>query len=571
MQDLRIIDTLAPFGVPNSAGPINWSKVDFAALGQNGELNAVTIARILERSKLYLQRARAAGYNAVSVDDLAHLAVHNFYPPPLKRRLATYQKMYAQFFALAHAENMRIFITTDFLFHNAAISAHLHQTGTTVERFFEATLQNVFRSFPKIDGIILRIGETDGRDVHGDFVSQLQLRTPGDANIFLKTILPFFEQTNKTLIFRTWTVGVHKIGDLIWNRATFNTVFGDIASANLVISMKFGETDFMRYLKLNPLFFTSDHKKIIELQTRREWEGMGQLPSFVGWDYQTYRDQLADAKNMIGIYVWCQTGGWSSPTWANATFLDDGLNFWDELNTFVTAQLFKGISVETALADFCAAHGIVDVRKFIALLRLADQVICEGLYIKEFASQQLYFRRTRLPTLLWVMWDTVRPSDVMATLLRTFVRDKQQAMREGYTSAKIAQHMAAIGNELHLPKEVLRSLAFTAATFTIFAKMREHALVGLDATQLLALQKDITAYEKIYPHHYVFAAEPLRQPAMILQILIRIVVRHRSAYRILDRVLLATSPFQKIIARHYFAATNPQLTQQAMGITAIFE
>jgi len=556
--------------LPHAHGQINWSKANFAALEQNGELTDATVKHILQQSRTYLRRVSQLGYNAVGVDDLAHLVVHDFYHSPLKRRLAMYQKMYAQFFELARAQGQRIFATTDYLFSNPTIDAHLQQTGSSAEDFFADCLTKLFTTFPQIDGIILRVGERDGHDVRGDFLSRLQLSTPAQANAFLKKVLPIFEKAGKTLIFRTWTVGVHPIGDLIWNPDTFAAVFGDIASPSLIISMKFGDTDFMRYLALNPLFFASDHQKIIELQTRREWEGMGILPNFVGWDYQKYRDQLAKAKKLIGIYVWCQTGGWANGTWDGLTFLRDS-SFWTELNTYVTARLFAGgESVEAAVAAFCADYKITNASNFLLLLQLVDHAAREGLYIKEFASTPLYFRRTRLPSLAYIMWDTVVANSVLTALLRTAVGDKTLAVRQGYEAAKTAQQAVQLAQQLKLPGEVLRSLQFGAATYNVLAIVREHLLVGLPVERFAAFEKLYATYRRDWLEHYrvdIAALQKIGRSPVWLQTLTRHGVRGQSKYRLFDRVLLATSPLQGFVARRVLK----QLANQSMGIGAIFE
>lgn len=58
------------------------------------------------------------------------------------------------------------------------------------------------------------------------------------ARSMLNRLLPLFEHYGKSLVFRTWTVDAHAIGDLIWNRQTFDRVFKGIDSPRLIISMK---------------------------------------------------------------------------------------------------------------------------------------------------------------------------------------------------------------------------------------------------------------------------------------------------------------------------------------------
>jgi len=74
--------------------------------------------------------------------------------------------------------------------------------------------------------------------------------------------------------------------------------------------MEHSESDFFRHLPLNSNFFRTNIPKIVELQSKREYEGCGEFPSFIGFDHERYARELASAPNMLGISVWCQTGGW---------------------------------------------------------------------------------------------------------------------------------------------------------------------------------------------------------------------------------------------------------------------
>jgi hypothetical protein len=256
--------------------------------------------------------------------------------------------------------------------------------------FLRELVEDVLESFPEIEGLVFRVGEVDGRDVNEAFTSRLAVRTPRDAQDFLLALLPAFERRGRTLILRTWSVGAHRIGDLIWNRDTFQQVFGDIRSDRLIISMKFGETDFFRYLPLNRQFFRSPHRKLVELPARREYEGCGMFPSFVGFDYARYLAQLEGAENLEGVMVWCQTGGWTRfhpLTWVGAG------SVWNEINAWVTVRLCRDRqSPEQAVQSWCDAHGRGgQVGSVLELLRLSDEVVRELLYIDDFAERKLFF------------------------------------------------------------------------------------------------------------------------------------------------------------------------------------
>jgi hypothetical protein len=575
VQSLRIIDTLSPFfpEIPSQAD-INWSKVPFASLETDGDLSTATQKLIVARWQKYLKEVAEMGYNAISVDDLAHLVVHDFYGGDLKRRLKQYRRLYTRLFDVAKSKGMQIFVNSDYIFRNAAIETHL-ASGRTAENFFKDTLALAFDTFPQIDGVILRIGENDGIDVQGDFLSSLEIRSPAQANAMLKWLLPLFEQYGKTLVFRTWSIGAYAIGDLIWNPATFDKAFGSISSPNFIISMKFGDTDFMRYLKLNPLFFRSQHRKIIELQTRREWEGMGVIPSFVGWDYERYLAELQAAKSVEGVHVWCQTGGWANSSWYNTAFLDAGGSFWNELNTYVVAHMANsGISAEEAVRVFCASRRIADADTFLKLLKKAETAILEGLYIQEFAQQTLYFRRTRMPSLLWIAWDRVLADTMTVYFLRAFIRGPQAAVSQGRKAARAAAEMVVLAKKLKLPRQAIDSTQFAADTFALLADVRGYICLGISDAERAGLSKRIAAYHAQYPQHYRLPTDiqskQLQAPSPLLTFMIRLAVRRRNKYRLFDRLLLATSPLQLRIARYYFKKAAPHLTDKAMGIDIVF-
>lgn len=103
--------------------------------------------------------------------------------------------------------------------------------------------------------MVFRIGESDGLDIKEEFRSQLVLKSPATVNRRLKAVLPIFEHHGRCCIFRTWTVGAHEVGDLIWHHATLEKTVAGITSPALVLSMKYGESDFFSIPVFEPEFF----------------------------------------------------------------------------------------------------------------------------------------------------------------------------------------------------------------------------------------------------------------------------------------------------------------------------
>ena len=571
-RQLHIIDTLGPFfiDIPDRK-TINWSKVIFSDLEVNSRLSSSTQKQIIANFELYIEKVSCLGYDSISIDDLAHLVIFPFYNQSLQALLTDYQNLYKQLFRIAKSHNMHIFVNTDYLFFNSDIKDYLSSHDVAPDDFYMQALEYAIKEFSEIDGVILRVGEKDGKDVSGTFLSQLLLKTPAQANRLIKKILPLFEQHNKTLIFRTWTIGAYKIGDLIWNEKTYDAVFSSIKSDALVISMKFGDTDFMRYLTLNPLFFRGSHKKIIELQTRREWEGMGTFPSFVGWDYSHYLEELSQNENIIGIHVWCQTGGWAKKAWTNLTYLENS-SFWNELNTEVTIDIARNhLTVEESIGRFCERRLITNPERFIELLRYADVAIKKGLYISELAEMQLYFRRTRIPPLMWLTWDNIHVPPMVVYLHRVLLPRNNRLLSEGDEAINATEKMIEIAHELQLNKKVLVSLEFEYATMIILKELRRYIHKNPSQKELTRINRQITTYKKDFPQHYsIPKLVPVKQ-RRLPHALLRPFLRESLSYRKRDKVFLKTSPVQARLVRYYLRLSKSRLENQSMGFEMFFK
>jgi hypothetical protein len=430
---------------------------------------------------------------------------------------------------------LRIFAVTDYCFCNDAIAAHLAATATSPLEFFAETVDIALRQH-RLDGLVLRLGESDGVDVTGVFTSRLMVRRPAEARRVVARLLPLFERAGGTLIVRTWTLGAFPIGDLIWNSATWDAVFAGLESEALVVSLKYGVADFFRYLDVNPLFFHGPQWKLIEFQARREYEGMGEFPSFTGWMHARHRDALrAGGARMAGCSV-VQAGGWSP--WSQLAFVEAG-SLWSELNLFTTLRIWLGESPDDAIRAFCAGRSQAngDPETFLAFLRHADRAIEQGLYIREFAERSLYFRRVRIPPLVWTSWRDVTATGLVALLHRHIVTDPTAAVIEGREAVAEVEAMCALAPELGLPAA---PLAFQLDTFRILALARE-VLLGADTPETWRrLEVLLPDYRLRYPEGYRFAldSDSLAGADRLARLMLRLALRHRHGYRLRDRLML---------------------------------
>lgn len=550
MEKLYIIDAIGPFFKANSKKTINWSKIPFAKYEKDDGLSPKTAEHILEDFVVFLEKAKEAGYNAISLDDLPHMVIFPFYTPKTKDILNRFLALYRQIFKLTQEKKMKIFINADIMFYNQEMEAWIAAgKGTAFDLLLQAVDQCL--SALPIDGVIFRIGECDGMDVKGIFKSALSLKTPKQVNQLIRELLLLFEEHNKFLIFRTWTVGVFPIGDLMWNARTYDQAFQHIDSSNFIASLKYGDTDFYSGLELNSLLFHGNHQKLIELQTRREREGFGEFPFYVGWDYEGYANQLKNCNQLVGISVWCQTGGWTR--WNNRTYLTHSSR-WNELNTFAAVQLFR----HEKSADSCILEtfGHAD---WIRFLRLFSEYFVEILYPKEIVQTPLYFRRLRVPPCLWLFWDSVTLSPLILSFYR-LIQTSPLSFAE-----KEIDSLCQLGKKLRI-----RDIDYYGDTLRILMEVRSALTEAIDKQDL---KKRIKQFKKKYPDSFKFKIQSTWQASKPMGLFLRFVLRNRPAYRLIDRIWL--NPPISIILRLVLTQNQKHMpkfvNRKAMNLDLIFK
>lgn len=200
-------------------------------------------------------------------------------------------------------------------------------------------LNELFDTFPDLDGLVIRTGETylnnvpyhtgNGPITNGE-ESHVKL-----INLLLEEVCI---KRNKKIFYRTWSFGgIHedpKYYVNVTNRIQPN--------ANLVFSIKHTKGDYHRTFDFNPTLGVGKHGQIIEVQCQREYEGKGAYPNYVmhgvinGFEEfskntpqkgNTCLNDIKDSPNFKGVWSWSRGGGWVGPYITN--------EFWCKLNTYV--------------------------------------------------------------------------------------------------------------------------------------------------------------------------------------------------------------------------------------------
>lgn len=573
-MQIFLIDATGPFFRQYRKRHINWSKIPFHSFPKKKSDLERYFKLIEEDMDLFTAKVSAIGFTAVTLDDVVHLTQHEWLEPEINRWIQSYGECYRRLFAICKNRGLAVYITMDILSLTPLLREKINGNRKIAREYIRTLIDTTLVTYPEVQGIIIRIGECDGKDVKGLFKSELMLRTPKQVNLLLKDLIPLFEKRNRTLILRTWTVGAYPVGDLIWHKGTIARILKGIDSKHFILSLKYGESDFFRYQPLNKHFFHHKVQKIVEFQARREYEGCGEYPSFIGWDLAVYQAQLQQAENLIGMSVWCQTGGWVP--FRRLTYLEKS-GIWNELNVYLCIKIFKEHqSVEQAVAQFASSVGIADADTLLEFLELNDYVIKHLLYTRPFAEQKLYFRRVRIPGLISVYWNNIFINHSVRKVLRYHVSDWETCVQQGETSLAQIKRMKELAGQLNLPQE---DIEYMYDTFNIIQLARKYYFLPYDERRGKEIKKAKRKYKKKYPkqirprYRVKTNFDPFTLRTTHIKWLTRILLRKKRGYRVIDRLI--TLHFMGVAYRLLVRA-RPKLIpkfarKHAMGIETIFK
>jgi len=471
-------------------------------------LDGEKAARVYADWTAYVGRMSEMGNNAVVLD--AFLETLNFdrvgtglevYPgdAPLRGRHLGYRSFYDALARQAAAVGMDTYLKTDLPVVTPDLERYFRERLGGADagdpRFWEvyaAAFEELFETMPGIAGVVVRIGEAGPLfNVEGiEYASYMGVRTPKQLKLMLRTLLPVFERHDRTFVFRSWSVGLGPLGDLHNDPGTYMDALGSIDSPALVVSTKFVAGDYFGFLPLNPTLLVGDHRRIIEYQARREYEGFGALPNYLGHAHREALRQVMGANpNVVGTSLWTQEGG---PLRAGPLSLYDVTGFWrwTDANVYATSRLAvdpgadpRALALEWAQAAFDA-----DPATGAALADILDtsrEALEKALYVRPFAQRQVKIVGMEVPPILWIFeWDQIGGwSSVLSTLYRTVRDDIETPIAEGHEAVRLTRDMRAdlLALEPALGQHpdwtaMVRSLDYQASLFGTLGEFRAYFL-----------------------------------------------------------------------------------------------
>ncbi len=414
----------------------------------------------------YLRRIVADGYNALAfpglIEFITFTGVDGVYPDGddhVAKALAL-REAFTPFWDRAEELGVRVFLRTDMLTLTTPLERYLTERfgslDTESSEFWEvytAALDELYAAAPALDGVLIRIGEA-GRvyDVEGwDYYSSLAVTTVDAVRTMLEAFTDQAERSGREIIFRSWSVGVGAVGDMHTDSDSYQEVLDGIDSPALIVSTKYTLGDFYSWLPLNDTLLQGDQRRIVEFQSRREFESSGAFPNDLGAEYAwALRTLLAGNDRIEGIWSWAQDGG---PWRAGPMILYGTTGFWQlaDLDSELAvrlardpdsdpAQITRGWAQEWFSDDPAT---IAAIRQVMALSRTAIE---QGLYIEPYADQRVFAIGLEPPPMMWIFeWDILTGDSAALDVIYAIVRDDVDAALAGaQTASDAAAEMVAL-------------------------------------------------------------------------------------------------------------------------------
>lgn len=445
---------------------LNTDVVREALLPQAPWVDPAAVARIDAQFRQLVDHSAAQGYNGVVLPGFLEYVTfakvgdgRAVYPAGDSHvdRAKALVAAFGPVFRYAEDMGMKVFLLTDMLAVSPPLEAYLTRTvgGLDVAdprlwAVYQAGLAELFESMPFVDGLMVRIGE--GGEVYAqdgwDYSSRLAVTTDAAVRTMLRALLDTAGQADREVIFRTWTVGVGAVGDLHTNPDSYRQVLGGFDDPHLIVSTKYTLGDFYSHLPLNSTLLAGEHRRIVEFQARREFEGFGSLPNDLGVLHrQALREFLAANPKVEGVWNWTQDGG---PLRAGPMSLYLREGFWQlyDLNTYAVARLAWDPDADPAqlTADWAYRTFSGDQATVAAIgqaMALSREALTKGLYIGPYADRTVKALGLEPPPMMWIFeWDIATGDSAALDSIYAVTGGRvDQAIAEGEQAAVLARRM----------------------------------------------------------------------------------------------------------------------------------
>jgi hypothetical protein len=463
-------------------------------------VDRAALATATREMRAYVDHVLSLGYNAIAIPGFveyltfADVGVYDADDPHVARARAL-RAAFGPLWRYAHDRGMRVFLRTDMLALTTPLEEYFDELGLTPEddelwAVYQTGLDELYAAMPYVDGLLLRIGE--GGSIYNlpgwDYYSELAVTSVDAVRTMLLAFIDQAERADKEVIFRTWSVGIGAVGDMHTDPASYDAVLDGIVSDHFIVSTKYSLGDFYSYLPFNDTLEIGQQRRIVELQSRREFEAFGAIPNDLGTVHaEALRHFLAANPLVEGIWAWTQDGG---PWRAGPMTMELKTGLWQlyELNTYTAARLAQDPGQDPAelTADWARRWFSDDpatVRAIGEAMALSREAVAKGLYISTFADQRVFALGLEPPPMMWLFeWDIVTGDSATLDLIHEVSKDRlDEAIAEGHDAVDVAERMrtlladtdAATWRDPDLRTEMVAAVDYEISQFEVLAAYRE--------------------------------------------------------------------------------------------------
>jgi hypothetical protein len=348
------------------------------------------------------------------------------------------------------------------------------------QEIHRALFNEIFRDFPQIDGLIVRVGETYLFDtphhcgntavpLHGEGIN------PEWSQQQYVKLLHFLREEicvrhDRMLIQRTWDI----FNDRFHSDPNFYLAVAEKVPPHpkFLFSIKHTALDFFRRVKVNPSLGLGHHPQIIEVQCQREYEGKGAFPCYIGHMISEGFPEnkkpvglgtLLQRPNIRGVFTWSRGGGWFGPYLKN--------EFWCRLNVHVISVLTQNpLKPEPEIfADFCRDTMRMDEAStgaFRKACELSSQALLLGRYCAAYDAQ---WQETTIPTELWMRDDRLGGMEQLKPVFRYLHEHSETAaaIAEKWESVRLWKEALKEFDAVVIPDLSLRNAIDTSFRYAI--------------------------------------------------------------------------------------------------------
>ena len=510
------------------------------------------LAQVTQEWQDYIDHIRAYGYNGVIVSGfLEYVNFDNVgdgyqvYPEdsPYRARHEAMVEQFGTMWKYADEMGMQVVFKTDMLANTGPLNDYVEREfgGFDVNdprlwEVYQAGLEEFFENMPFVDGLMIRIGEagTVYNSPGWDYFSTLAVTTVDSVRTMLTKFTDTAGEYGKTIYFRTWSVGVGEVGDMHTNPQSYDTVLDGIPADNLVVVTKFTMGDFYSWLPLNPTLEQGEHPRIVEFQSRREFEAFSSFPNYLSADHQqALQDFEQKNPNIVGVWVWTQDGG---PWRAGPMSLYLKTGFWQlyDLDVYATGQLAWDADADLGEVNrrWIAQNFTNDpatAQTIEEIFAQSRQVAKEGLYIPPYADKRVLALGLEPPPMMWIFeWDIVSGDTAALSVIHNASRDRiEEAITGAQDAQAAAEQMLAEAQSTDpqawkdpaLRDRLIHSLEYEADLFGTLAAYRAAFLSYYDwidtgdPAAWDAWETNKAAYESAVAEHVATYGQDLDTPA----------------------------------------------------------